>query len=241
MTCVDIAPAAIDSIVSRYPQIEGIVADARNIPLQDGEFDLVVSQYGVEYAGAEAIPEAARLVADGGRLALLIHAEDSMIYAECKRNHDAVQQVIDADFVPLAEQFFDAGFAAVAGADRQAYEAAGKRLAPAIAATEAVMQAYGEDIAGGTVARLYADVGRIHSGLPKFSADEVMPWIRSMQEELSAYRGRMASMLSAALDKEALQTSADRIGDLGLVVEVADAMYPEAGSDSLGWILTARK
>lgn len=48
--------------------------DAEALPFADGTFDLVVSQYGIEYARLEpAIGEALRVLAPGGRIALVLH------------------------------------------------------------------------------------------------------------------------------------------------------------------------
>jgi SAM-dependent methyltransferase len=48
--------------------------DAEALPFADATFDLVVSQYGIEYARLEqAIAEATRVLAPGGALAMVIH------------------------------------------------------------------------------------------------------------------------------------------------------------------------
>ena len=57
-TCVDVSAAAIANIRQRFPQVSGVVADARSIPLDSGSFDVATSQFGVEYAGLDAIDEA---------------------------------------------------------------------------------------------------------------------------------------------------------------------------------------
>lgn len=80
ITCVDISVAAIENVEKRFPGTQGVVADARSIPLDSEQFDLVTSQFGVEYAGLEAVGEAARLVASGGQLALLLHIEDGIVH-----------------------------------------------------------------------------------------------------------------------------------------------------------------
>lgn len=48
--------------------------DAEALPFAAGTFDLVVSQYGIEYARVEsALDEALRVLAPGGRVALVVH------------------------------------------------------------------------------------------------------------------------------------------------------------------------
>ena len=240
-SCVDISDAAIAHVTERFPGVTGLTADAADLPLDDATFDLVVSQFGVEYAGIDAIGEAARLVANDGMLVLLMHSTDGLIHKECARNLAAIERLIETDFVPLAERFFQTGFAAVRGDDRSVYEAAGKALAPAIASVEAIMQEYGEDITGGTIAQLYTDVARIHEKIASYDPDEVLSWIRAMANELDSYRGRMASMNAAALTEDAFRTAVASIESSGFDVQVADALYGPESSDALGWLLTARK
>ncbi len=46
-----------------------------DLPFPDGAFDLIVSQYGIEYSALDrSVPEMLRILAAGGRIALLLHA-----------------------------------------------------------------------------------------------------------------------------------------------------------------------
>lgn len=50
------------------------------LPFSDGEFDLITSQYGIEYAEwPQAVNEAVRVCEAGGRLACVIHHENSVV------------------------------------------------------------------------------------------------------------------------------------------------------------------
>ena len=40
---IDISPAAVDAVSARYPQLESVVADVRDLPFEDYCFDAVVS------------------------------------------------------------------------------------------------------------------------------------------------------------------------------------------------------
>ena len=73
LTCLDVSAGAVRAVTKRWAGVRGIVADARAIPLASGSIDVAASQFGVEYAWLEAIREILRLVARGGRIALLIH------------------------------------------------------------------------------------------------------------------------------------------------------------------------
>jgi SAM-dependent methyltransferase len=237
--CVDISSAAIANICRRFPGVQGLVCDARSIPLQARAFDLVTSQFGVEYAGLEAVDEAVRLLAPGGRLALLIHHRAGSIYRECTASLDAISRVQECRFVPLADEMLRAGFAAVRGADRAPYEAAASRLAPAVAELERIIEHHGEHVAGDTVARLYTDVGRIHEQLPNFDPGEVLDWLARMETELDDYAARMSAMTGSAVDQPAFARLAAGLRER-LTLERSGPLLAPGHELPLAWVLQAR-
>lgn len=238
--CLDISEAAVRNIEKRFPGVHGVVADATSTGLASEAFDIATSQYGVEYAGIEAIDEASRLVAVGGKLAFLLHYRGGAIFTECANSLDAIQRTQKADFITLAHNMFESGFRAVAGADRAEYEAAGNLLKPAIAELDAIFEEYGEHIAGDTIARLYSDVGRIHSEIQHYEASEVLSWLLTMQVELDAFAGRMQSMCDCALDRATVISICGRLQQCGFTVDECAEL---AGGDSppLAWTLVASR
>ena len=240
-TCLDVSDAAITNIRERFPQVKGLVTDARSIPLDSGSFDVATSQFGVEYAGLEAINEVARLLAPGGRLALLIHSEAGSIHRECVESLDAVVQLKESRFIPYAIEMFRAGFEAVRGANRAPYEAAGKQLAPAIGALEAIMKQYGQHVAGDTIARLYSDVGQIHQEIQHYEPAEVLDWLSRMDGELDAYAGRMSSMSDSAVDSEAFEKICDELRNRDYTIERAEPLIASDQDLPLAWVLIATK
>jgi ubiquinone/menaquinone biosynthesis C-methylase UbiE len=63
--CADYSVSAVAELRKSVPEATGVACDARALPYSDCSFDLVVSQFGIEYAGMEAFDEAARLVDAG--------------------------------------------------------------------------------------------------------------------------------------------------------------------------------
>lgn len=241
ITCVDISKAAIENVKQQFPGTVGVVADARAIPLNSGQFNLVTSQFGIEYAGLEAVSEAARLVSKGGQLALMLHIEGGIVHNECSASLAAIEKLQASNFVPYAIELFETGFAAVGGANRSAYEAAGTRLAPAIQAAEGIMAEYGEGVAGDTIARLYADVGRIHSDMPKYDPDEVLKWLQTMDHELSAYAERMSSMINAAIAAAPFEQICKELESSGFTLVKAAPLITTTESPAIAWILVATR
>jgi len=240
-TCVDISESAIAALVKRFPDVTGVVADARDIPLPSESYDIVTSQFGVEYAGLDAVDEVARLPASGGRLALLIHHRHGGIYRQCAASLDAVRMMQAAEFVPRVIETFEAGFAAFRGGGGSAYQAAASKLKPALRNVEAIMKKYGRDVADGTVVRLYKDVAAVHGRLQNYEPSEVLSWLQGMQKELEAYAERMASMCNAAIDADTFAKLRDGLQHKGYEIDRAEPLQNNATGVPLGWALIATR
>ena len=241
LCCVDVSEAAINNIQSRFPTVKGVVADARSIPLDSGAFDIITSQFGIEYAGLEAVEEADRLLAGRGRFGFLMHIREGSIHRECMENLEAVSRVREAGFVERAKAMFEAGFAAVRGADRAAYDTAGKQLAPAISELESILDQYGKQVADGSLAQLYGDVARIHGEIQHYEPEEVLGWLSRMSEELEDYAGRMSSMRDAALDEDTFKELCNGLHRRGWEIETAGPFQVPDEESPLAWALIARK
>ncbi len=239
ITCVDISDAAISSVRSRFPETIGVVANAGSIPLESSQYDLVTSQFGIEYAGLAAVDEAARLLARGGTLVLLMHIRPGVIFRECATALDAIRRTQKSGFVPRALKFFEAGFAAVRGADRAPYDQAALQLNPAIQELESILSEHGEHVAADTIVKLYSDVQRVHSRIQYYEPNEVLGWLRTMDSELSEYGERMASMCEAAIDERAFMEVCENLRRLGLDIIKAEPLYPADGRLPIAWILRA--
>jgi ubiquinone/menaquinone biosynthesis C-methylase UbiE len=73
-----LVPAWAQAHASRIRFHPGVAAE--RLPFADGAFDLVVSQFGIEYANAdEALGECVRVLSPGGRLAFVVHHPESVV------------------------------------------------------------------------------------------------------------------------------------------------------------------
>ena len=239
LTCVDVSGAAIDALERRFPEISGVVADARDIPLPAASFDIVCSQFGIEYAGPDALTEALRLVAPGGRLALLIHHRDGGIFLQCAASLDAIRQLGNAGFIDKTAAMFTAGFRMLENNDRKAYESAAGDLMPAIRSMEAMMRRHGRQVADGAILKLYTDIRTMTARLPNYDEAEVAAWLDGMRGELKAYEGRMASMCEAALDASAFAALCANVEAAGFELERREALITSDSGTPLAWALIA--
>ncbi len=240
--CLDYSMAAVDELRKRFPEVEGVACDARGIPYLDGEFDIVVSQFGIEYAGREAFVEAARLVAAGGTLTALVHLADGAINKECADNLAVAVALRESQLMSLARDAFTAGFALIAGKIGDAeFQEFDKQLAPAVEVAKQILKDQGPLAAGGLLASLYRDIGHMYTRMQNYVPNEVFAWIDGMSDELVSYEGRMASMTRCALDESGIQEIAVTIGLAGFTVQTPEILSLVESGEPAAWILTARK
>jgi SAM-dependent methyltransferase len=240
-TCLDVSGAAIKTLETRFPSVRGVVADAAAIPLESDSYQFATSQFGIEYAGLEALDELMRLLGDSGELALLMHYRDGAIHRQCRANLDAISQMQAARFIPHCLDTFEAGFLAMRGGDREPYRSAGRALGSAIRAVEYIMMSQGTEIADGVIVRLYRDVRSIHEQLSRYELSDIRRWLESMQEEIDAYAGRMAAMCDVAIDQATFGHLCQRLIDAGFDVSRGEPLTGPRDPCPLAWSLIARK
>lgn len=242
-TCIDTSAAAIESLTTSMPFVNGVVGSAADMPFPDAAFDLATSQFGVEYAGLDAVSEMARVTAPGGAVVLLMHLDGGLIHTECAANVDAIDAMQATGFVAAAKRLFSEARRAIrgeTGGSRADYDAAVQAMVPISREVESLLQKHGEHAAGGTLATLHRETDRIYGRIMHHDLDEVLEWLDRMEGELKSYRGRMQSMCDASNSQEAFQSLAEQLAESGFEIETSEPMRDESGRD-VAWKLLARK
>lgn len=233
---VDHSVAALADLERRIPGACGVAAHAARTPFPPATFAIVSSQFGVEYAGPDALEEAARLVAPGGVLGAVLHLKEGVIYRECLVNAQAMEQLRAFGLLTAGREAFAAAASGEAGRIQPA-EAALRR---SFEAMEALLREAGSGVAGGAILALCRDLDHMYMRRHAFDLREVLNWLGDMERETRAYASRMDSMLAVALDAKALDEAVTRITRQGLTVRLREPMVmgvvrPAAGA----WVLVA--
>jgi SAM-dependent methyltransferase len=238
-TCLDVSSSAISLVKQLFPGVHGVVADAGSIPLDSGRYDIATSQFGIEYAGLDAIDEVTRLIAPGGQLALLLHSRPGAIYAQCSTSLKAIENLQESMFIPHAITLFEEGFSAVRGADRAKYEAAGRQFQIAIRKVESIFDQHGQHVADGTIVKFFNDILNVHSRIQYCDPSEVLNWLNKMQSQVQAFAGRMASMCNVAIDAKVFDELCERIRAQKFeILRSSPLTNPEDGV-TYAWVLVA--
>ena len=239
---LDYSPSALLNLKQRMPAVVCVAADGKAPPFVDQCFDLVASQFGVEYAGLDAVTAVAELVQPGGRLALVLHQRHGAIYEECQRNQNTLTEVRELRLLPLARQVFQAGFDFNAKrAPIEVFKQAEAEFTPAVRGLEQILRREGKAIAGGLLQQLYTDIAAIYRRMSAYDSAEIIGWVDGLIVELEAYIGRMASMTGAALSEREFLDLIESLGAAGFIGLQSGRLLIGAEAREAGWTLLAQR
>lgn len=235
---IDYAASALRDLVSAQPGFRGVSGDCAAMPFADGQFDIVASQFGLEYAGPAAFAEAARLLAPGGTFVAVCHMTGGVIHRECADNLDTISALIRSNFLPRAKKAFRAGFALDQGIGaRGAFEDANMLLHEATQQLKQIIAVKGVHAANALPGRLHDDVARMYTKRTNYEARDVHAWLDRMILEVETYAGRMRSMTAAALDEDGVRAVRDALEGAGLSADAPTGLSSALDNAPAAWIV----
>ncbi len=236
--CLDLSPAALSLVKRQFPAIVPLCASAADIPTANGRFHAVVSQFGMEYAGIDAVAETARVLSPGGRFAAVLHQRGGAIFEECQAIAEALQATQDSGVLDAFSTFLKSACALRDGHGTQAeFAAADKALAPCVQALEAVLRRVGREGAGGMIFGIYSDIAHMYQRPYNYSADDVAQWAHRVEGELLAFEHRMRAMTDAALDEAGLNNWRRELDLAGVELAPSATLAMGPQQRSAAWIL----
>lgn len=240
---VDLSPTAPDWMHEAGPDLHfhgGVLAEA--LPFAAGRFDLVTSQYGLEYGDlARAVPELLRVRAPQGRVALVLHRAQSrpvalaaveLAHLDWLQGPQGLLRACEALLRPLAQARTPEGRARLAGdaaaeAAREAFNAAQEALA-----ARAQAAPDGADVLAEVQDAVAGVLGQVaQQGEPAGRAA-----LAALQGQLDDSRLRLQELRACALDEAAARALADRLAAAGLRPVLAGL---QEGPHAMGWTLEA--
>lgn len=187
------------------------------LPFADGEFDAVVSQFGIEYSDlSRSLPEAVRALSSEGRLRFVLHAAEGTVARNATASLADADFLLELDLIRMASQ---------ASLDIGAFNAGLRKIADH--ARNAV------DIA------MIANVHRTLCETSDHRPLELVKTAEHLRNEIAAHRSRQAALLAAALTRSQAEAFGKTLQSLGLA-EVS-LREQHDGSDLIGHIIEARR
>ena len=233
LAAADISDVALESLSQRFPDVQTLVCSADDIPLDDASFDMVVTQFGVEYAGVAAFDEAARLVAPGGRFVGLCHYRDGYIDSDNRAQLDEARIVRERGFIDAAIVLAKAAFTRDAARLKKAQD---KFVAVATPVGEG-MQRHRK----GIHTHLFQGFRRLYENRRQYELADITGWLDAMRGELDKTIDRLERMRAAALAAEDVQQIRQLFEARGLE-DVHCTPFETPGNQlPVAWELAAKK
>ena len=221
------AAASLTSVRREGSALFGVAASANRLPFPDQSFDVVVSQFGLEYAGLEAFGEAGRILAPGGAGQLIIHYKGGGIEQECAENASVLNEILDARLFETAEDVFSGDPSAP-----QKLKGVFNSLTPLSGGAPVAAKML--------LSRLLQDVSRLVTRRKAYEPSDALGWLTAMRDEISAYHARMRAMTEAALNTEDIDKARIRLTESGAVIEVCEAVTITGKTAPAAWRIVFR-
>jgi SAM-dependent methyltransferase len=207
-----------------------------DLPFGDGEFDAAVSQYGFEYADEEqAVSEAARVLAPGGRLRLVLHARAGALWDDIDLRHKRLNRVLAKDGVV---SLVPGLLRAQQKNEVRTFKNRLKKLELAARETQKLAQNPPPDDS----ALFYSqEFLYVWSHRNQYQPDDLL---RSLEDGAAFARGtaeRYAQMLRVARSAEQIAALCERLTSGGLKVSAMRQIYNPADGREIAWQVDAIK
>jgi SAM-dependent methyltransferase len=174
---------------------------AESLPFADGSFDVVISQYGLEYADLDlALNETGRVLVSGGQLHWLAHADESIVVAQGRA------RLADIGLLLASEGPFAAMKSYIEARVRgRKVLRATRALTDALRAAEAHCATHPSAT---LVRQLCSGILETANQFERYRPADVEHWLDENRKRLRGQRQRTRDLLSACLSGERL----DRVG-----------------------------
>lgn len=219
---------------------------AEALPFADAAFDAVSSQYGIEYTDLQgALVEAARVLAPGGRIRLVLHA------AEGQAVRRSISDISDCRRLALKSGLFEAAEKAI----RATWGLGRAQTAPArpdrIRAKKAVgalktrLEVARERSKGAANPAMYNNVISVLADTfnkrGDFPLKTLLDQIEAMRAEVLAHLGRLEALVAAAKNEADIFEITDSLSGLGFRNANYATVTHGDDNDLVGWAVSAAR
>lgn len=230
LTGVDISSSALEALGQTLPHIKTVKSGVSKMPFTDDEFDIVTSQFGMEYAGIkDAVGEVLRVVSPQGFFMGICHKQGGAIAKEVLGKRDDAQIILNSEFIVKAKRVFDIDMGGGSDAD---FTHAAKEFSQA----QKDVLALARDKKG-LAAHLYSGTQALYQRRKAYALEDIHTWLDGMDHEIRAFWGRMESMLAAALTPADIEVIRDIAQGRNYQLSDVQNLYLGPNKEDAGWIL----
>ncbi len=230
---LDTSGEALELLLQRLPSVKTQIGSVSEPGYDSHSFDLVVSQFGIEYAGVDAFAAAARLVAAGGRFAALVHLKDGHIDQKNQRLLAGAKVAQASEFADRALDLVKAGIMG----DKAAQDSAADAFVPA----ERSLGAEVMTNRNGLHAQLYTGFRHLFEQRQHYQPQDILLWLAKSKDALDTAFIRLESMCMAALSGDQINEVKGQLEAEGLAALEIEPFATPNNSLPIAWAITATR
>jgi len=229
----DLSHEALQLLKKRVPGALSVTCSVVELPFVEAKFDLVVSQFGIEYAGGKAFLNAASLIKNGGRLAILCHYEEGYIDDKNRGHLTGAQAAQASSFISLGRKLAEAMYSK----SQSRFDKAEADFLPAEQKLAEMTRCY----EGGVHSHLYLGFRQLIERYEHYALSDITDWLSAMSGELEKNIIRLEAMRNAACNEEQIKSICKQLSKIGLRKVGYSPFTIESTDNPIAWSITAEK
>ena len=229
----DVSGQALKLLKSRIEGVKVSQSSATQLNYPDHSMEMVVSQFGLEYAGLDAFSEAGRVVASGGQFAFLCHCEGGYVDKRTSSQLIGAQAARSSQFAFKAAQLVRAMFALEPNTV--------KRMAAEFQKSEVTMRNTLAKHPEGIHAHLYHGFRKIYSNYKNYALADILKWLADVSAEVEMATARLTQMQNAMLSESRMAEALERLSNAGLSVNEPSSLQLDDHDAPLAWHLSGQR
>ncbi|MCZ6616671.1 MAG: class I SAM-dependent methyltransferase, partial [Gammaproteobacteria bacterium] len=191
----DISIEALKLQRKRITGVSATACGADQLPFPSNRFDLIVSQFGIEYAGLGAFLEAVRVLAPEGRMVLLCHYRNGYVDSRMAPQLTGARIALQSRFTDKAAELVKAR---LSGTGNSRFQRAKREFMD----SERELAASLDERSEGIHVHLYQGFKKMYENYLNYREQDILNWLRDVQVEVRTSAGRLSEMDKAAMSEE---------------------------------------
>ena len=233
LIAADISKPALDIVKDRVPEAQVVCCSCDDLPFENESLDMVVSQFGIEYASEKAFSEAAGTIMPGGRLVLLSHYKEGYIDQRNAKFLEGAKLAISSQFIESAGELVRASYSGSTSKIRQAkaeFESA-----------EKPMSALFKTNPNGIHQHLYFGFRELYLKRANYFESDIQQWLSQMKQDIKKNIVKVTEIRKVSLDRLGIDTIIKNLEQARMSeIEVGTLTIPDS-DNIIGWTISALK
>lgn len=233
LIAADISKPALDIVKARVPEAQLVCCGCDELPFEKESLDMVVSQFGIEYASEKAFSEAASAITSGGRLVLLSHYKGGYIDQRNAKFLEGAELAISSQFIESASKLVEVLFSGSASGIRQAkenFKCAEKPLSTLIKTNP-----------HGVHNHLYFGFRQLYLRRANYFESDIQSWLSQMKQDIKKSIVKVTEIRKVSLSSLDIDNITRNLEGAGMSeIEIGTLTIPNS-DNIVAWTISALK